>query len=230
MKSFLLFERVKTFYRKYGFKETLRRFLARITLKNRQVFSYVDLEAMGQAIVPLISELELAEYAGEKDISQKDMERLIELIGKENTKYRIKNGFSRKAVLWCLKLDGIIVSTCWSIASNPIQRLPLPLMKRDVHIFDVETYPEHKGQGLAPMLINAVLERLGQYGFSRAYIATEVWNKAFLSCLRKTYFQEIGVARTFYVLGRDVAIWRSTGKPSVQNESVPYPAHAKLHK
>lgn len=101
----------------------------------------------------------------------------------------------------------MIIAICWSAAGRPIQRLPLPLAKEDVHFFDVETFPEFKGQGLAPMFINSLLKRVRCQGFSRAYIDSKVWNTSSLAFIKKTYFHKLGTARTFYIFGRHVAIW-----------------------
>jgi GNAT superfamily N-acetyltransferase len=203
----LLLERLLTFYKKHGASGTIERFLVipiRI-IRGRSVVFYVDLNTIERT--DNIEQNVIEEKKGEGDLSEMDMKRLIYLRGDKVIKKIMKKRFSEGGVLWLLKQHGKIASICWTTTGMTLQKFPLPLGRDDVHYFDVETFPEFKGKGLAPLLINKTLENFKSQGLFRAYIDVKIWNKTSLSFVGKTLFKEFGTARMLKIFNKNIAIW-----------------------
>jgi GNAT superfamily N-acetyltransferase len=202
-----IYHRIQIFYGKYGIGGTIKRILAipLRTIKDIGIVFYVDLSVKDDSNCITLNGIEKKKKEG--DLKPEDVERLIELRGEKIVKETIRKRFSEGMVLWLLKRDDVIVTVCWTIEGVSHPRLPIPLGERDVFFFDVETFPEFKGQGWAPVLINNIIEICKKHGLSRAYINIKKWNRSSLSFVRKTFFKRLGAARVLYVFGKKIAIW-----------------------
>jgi len=205
--TWISFERLQTFYRKYGIVGIIKRLLVipLRAVKDRNVVFYVDLNTIEKT--NNIEHNIIEERRREGDLSEMDMNRLICLRGDQVIKKTIKKRFSEGVVLWLLKQNGTIASFCWTSIGMTPQKFPLPLGMDDVHYFDVETFPEFRGKGLAPLLINKSLERFKDQGLSRAYIDVKIWNKASLSFVGRTLFKEFRTMRILKIFGKNIVIW-----------------------
>ena len=168
------FERIAVYYRKHGAYKTLQRFLSepvRNTLLNKNQFFHVELADLKNEAGALPAELSIKAKRKADDIARDELVRLVELRGEETIRKTLADSFSKGALLWLLKSQTTLAAICWSVAGRPIQPQAVPMTMEEIHIFDVETFPEFRGQGLAPRLVNAVLEELAnQQGYRRAYI------------------------------------------------------------
>ena len=82
-----------------------------------------------------------------------------------------------------------------------------PLIKKDVHLFDGEIFPEFRGRRLNPLFVDYMLSMFKNKGMERAFIEMREWNEANRRSIGKTSFHNIGVARKINVFGRNVVIW-----------------------
>ncbi|MCX7013930.1 MAG: GNAT family N-acetyltransferase [Candidatus Sumerlaeota bacterium] len=115
--------------------------------------------------------------------------------------------FRRGAILWVARIEGEIAGYCWSLVGGNDGHYVFPLGEADVVIMADEVFPDFRGRGIAPALIEEVLAWHGNQGASRAYIASALWNRASLRSIAKTRFQELATVHETRIFGHRAAIW-----------------------
>jgi len=205
-----LFTRLVRYYRRRGIIGTFRRFLQKIMelfLQKPNIIFSVDLPGLKNEKYVLPDNFSVECVKGEDEISIQDLNNLFEHIGQRIFRHQMKERFSKEALLWLVKVNGILAGHVWSIQGRTIQPYYLPLTKKDVHLFDNFIFEELRGRGVNPVLVNYVLAKLKEKDMARAFIETSVANTPEIHSLAKTGFEKYGLARKYHAWGRCLVIW-----------------------
>jgi GNAT superfamily N-acetyltransferase len=122
---------------------------------------------------------------------------------------RMAARFDRGASLWEFKVGEKLAGYGWSLAGGSMESHFFPLQPDDVHLFDFYVFPEFRGRGINPLLVNYILSRLKLENKDRAFIEAAEWNVAQLSSLGRTPFQLVGKASIRRRPGKTVVTWSS---------------------
>jgi len=162
------------------------------------------------APLPVLKELQNATIErknSQADINPNDLHRITTTWNEKTAKLLHEHRFRLGASLWLLKTDGKVAAYGWTVRERTVEPHFFPLGPADFHLFDFFVFPEYRGRRLNPTLVNHILTALVQEGASRAFIEAAEWNKAQLVSLSRTFFQKIGCARKFEILGKTIIIW-----------------------
>jgi hypothetical protein len=119
----------------------------------------------------------------------------------------IHERFQKGASLWLLECEGQLAGYGWTLQGGTIEPYYFPLAKDDVHLFDFHIFPEYRGRGMNPYLVERILESLAADHAGRAFIEAAEWNEAQLTSLGKTRFRTLGSVTTSAILGRRYVTW-----------------------
>jgi ribosomal protein S18 acetylase RimI-like enzyme len=142
-----------------------------------------------------------------RNYSELDPQTLQEMVSFWNpaqAHQNIQERFQRGASLWLIKSGNQLAGYGWSLQAGTIEPHYFPLAQDDVHLFDFHVFPQFRGQGINPLLVKYILGGLAGECGGRAFIEAAEWNKAQLSSLRKTPFQQIGWAKKSTIFHRAV--------------------------
>ena len=83
-----------------------------------------------------------------------------------------------------------------------------PLLDNEALIYAAEVFPEYRGQGIMPILMNQTILELVRKGIERIYVECKVWNHASYRGISKTCAIELGTARAIRMRSRTIVVWR----------------------
>lgn len=220
--------RLFAFFKRHGFRATLRRswvFVQRI-FSNRMVLFYLDFPKVEASLGAILPQPLTAERIGSQaEMSPEDSEKIANLWNPRVTQRNMTERFGQGASLWLIRWEGRLAGYGWTMTGHTIEPHYHPLGANDVHMFDFLVFPEYRGRNVNPSLVDHILNQMTQEGRSRAYIEVREWNKPQLQSLRKTKFQRLGVARKTSLFGRTFVEWmpdqRSLLAPEAKNHSNP---------
>ena len=72
--------------------------------------------------------------------------------------------------MWLIKSAGKLAGFGWTLQGDTIEPHYFPLAQDDVHLFDFHVFPQYRGQGLNPFLVNYILHSLASESSGRAFI------------------------------------------------------------
>ncbi len=123
----------------------------------------------------------------------------------------IKERFGQGASLWLIKSEDRLAGSGWTLRGRTIAPHYFPLGPEDVHFFDFHVFPQYRGRGMNPFLVNHMLRSLAADGGGRAFIEAAEWNGAQLASLKKTPFRHLGWARKFTIVRHTIVWWAENG-------------------
>ncbi len=120
---------------------------------------------------------------------------------------RMAARFERGASLWEFKDGEKLAGYGWSLAGGSMEAHFFPLQPDDVHLFDFYVFPEFRGRGINPLLVNYILSRLKMEKKNRAFIEVAEWNAPQLKSLGRTPFRQAGMASIQRRPGKTRVVW-----------------------
>jgi len=220
MGRYNLVERSIGFYRKNGLQKTFSRgwlSLRRMVWQSEMVLFYTLLGELSDIKNDQLYSFKIERIKREEDIPDLAFRRLLNHWNETIMRRHIKERFGKGAVLWLAKLGKNYAGFGWSIIGTPIEPYFFPLTDTDIHFFNFHIFPEYRGRGINPLLVNHMLLLLKQEGLERAFIETHAWNKAEIRSIEKTYFHKLGEVRKVTIFGKPIVYW---SKISFQERAV----------
>jgi len=205
-----LFTRFIRYYRRKGIINTIRRVFQKIRellFRKPDILFFADLPRLKNEEYVLPANFGVEFVRSEAEVSRQELNILCEHIGEKIFRYQMEERFSKGALLWLVKVDGMLAGCIWSIARRTIQPHYFPMTDKDVHLFDNFIFEELRGRGINTVLINHVIDELKKKGLLRAFIETNITNKREIRSLAKTDFQKFGLGRKYHTRGYCVVIW-----------------------
>ena len=202
--------RLADYHRRNGFRVTIRRIslaAKRSLFSNGMVLFYCDLSALASSTTDLPSSLKVERKRNEAEISPQDLQQITSFWNPKLAQGNIKERFGFGASLWLIKFEDQLAGYGWTLQGRTVELHYFHLGSDDVHLFDFHVFPQYRGRGLNPFLVNRILCNLAAETSGRAFIEAAEWNQAQLSSLKKTPFRFLGSARKFTILGRTIVWW-----------------------
>lgn len=211
-----MFRRLKTICLKFrsagiiaGIKWLITTIYNRVIPRN-QVIWFTDLTEIDSAGFLLPDHIEVKRYYSLNEIDKEDYKTLVEcgtaLMGSAGS-ILIRERLNKGAVLWLLKENGRLAGYRWTIAKDTLLQTYMPQTETDVHEFANEIFPGFRGRNFGQLTFQQTLIMLKNEGFKRYYAEIYKSNIRALKSTAKTVLKQIGVARRFNLLGRNVVIW-----------------------
>ena len=207
--------RLTNYYQRHGFRATLHRaklFLRRLFSSKRLVIYYCELSRSG-SISParnMPDHLAVLRITRQREITQQDWQKIIDFWNPELSRRNFSTRFREGASVWLIRSGGELAGFGWTRTGRPIKPHFFPFGPNDVHLFDFLVFPEFRGKGINPLLVNHILDQLSAEGRTRAYIEAAEWNHSQLNSLSNTSFKLLGVARKVSIFGRTFVEWGRT--------------------
>ncbi len=126
---------------------------------------------------------------------------------KHNLTRKMQKRFGQGASIWILRERSSLVGFTWSLCGRSVKPHFLPMMEKDVLLFDNEILQPFRAKGLNTILLIHISRCLSHSGHQRIYACTGVWNMPEKRSLAKAGFLEIGVARCLEVFGLKTVVW-----------------------
>jgi GNAT superfamily N-acetyltransferase len=123
------------------------------------------------------------------------------------------------ASLWLIKLEDNLAGYGWTLRGSSVEPHYFCLGPDDAHLFDFHVFPQYRGRGVNPFLVNSILRSLAAECGGRAFIEAAEWNRAQLASLSRTPFHRLGRARKFTIF-RTMVRWEEskTAEQKQENE------------
>jgi GNAT superfamily N-acetyltransferase len=204
---------VKRFFqyaRRHGFRATMGRIglsLKRIRAGNGHVLFYCDLATCKPAALDDPNHAKVERKNAEGDLDAHDLSQIANVWNPAIARRQISERFEQGASLWLFKLDDKLAAYGWTIIGRTVKPHFIPLGTNDAHLFDFFVFPEYRGHGINPSLVNHILTQLASEMRSRVYIEAAEWNTAQLSSLNKTPFRPFGRAGKQGIFGKTLVVW-----------------------
>jgi RimJ/RimL family protein N-acetyltransferase len=202
--------RVKSYYRRYGAKHTLKRFVDSFRRKiyySRDVIYSMDLVDWPHRNSKSRDGYSVERFDNAAQIPEAFLKSVGELQSAEMFKDYLNRRLERGASLWCCKKEKEYLGYFWVFIGRTMKPHYIPLSARDVHIFDGYIFPENRGHGEMAVMMDLVIDRLKTLGLRRAYIETAEWNAASRKFIEKMGYSKIGYAKQRCRRGKNVVTW-----------------------
>jgi ribosomal protein S18 acetylase RimI-like enzyme len=212
-----LTSRFASYYSRHGLWATAERAglaLRRGLFFNRQVIFYCDLASQTSPHEALPSFLKVEKKRSYNELSPQELHDMLEFWNPKLARRRLEERFTKGASLWLIKSGERLAGYGWTLRGGAVEPHFFPFGPDDVHFFDFQVYPQYRGQGKNPLLVNHILRSLAADGPGRAFIEAAEWNQPQLSSLRRTPFRRFGRAKKWTIFHRTVVLW--TGNQSVK--------------
>jgi ribosomal protein S18 acetylase RimI-like enzyme len=210
MAIFESISRIAVYYSRHGFRETTHRVVLatkRALFASRMVVFYCDLARQTPCATAIPSSLQIYRLRGEAEFDPNDLERITNFWNPKQAQRNIKERFAKGASLWLVRSGDNLAGYGWTLQGCTVEPYYFPLAPGDVHLFDFHVFPQYRGQGVNPFLVNKILQELAMTGGGRAFIEAAEWNESQLLSLRKTSFQRLGRARSLTMFGHKFVSW-----------------------
>lgn len=197
--------------RKYGFlgfcEQIIMRTIAALA-QNAEVLFSVDAADIDPHAVVLDGMISVESFTDIDKIRSQDLEKLALHMGSNGLLRReLRRFFSRRGVFWLARYSGEPAGFHWSIRAGMEGFYFFPMYERDAVLVSSQVFPEFRGRGVNPQMIQHILVELKKEGVTRMYISCKVDNKANLRSIPKTSFRRIGTVREFRFFGRRLLYW-----------------------
>ncbi len=208
-------EKAIRYYRRNGFWKSARQLFKKIKenmMPEPDVIYYADLaglkanSSIGQDAIRIVERKAAAEIT----VEERDV--LYDQIGRKLIEPQLAERFERGASAWFVYWKEQFAGMVWTLAGDTMEPFYYFIPPQDVHVFNNVIFPEYRGKGINPVLIETVLVRLSERGFVRAYIETLVSNLAEQKSLARTRFRPMGTARKKKRGSHQITCW-STDLP-----------------
>jgi ribosomal protein S18 acetylase RimI-like enzyme len=171
------------------------------------VLFYCDLTRQTEASANIQNSPNVERLRSYTQLIPQDLQDMISFWNPEQANRNIRERFDSGASVWLIKSAGKLAGFGWTLQGDTIEPHYFPLAQDDVHLFDFHVFPQYRGQGLNPFLVNYILHSLASESSGRAFIEAAEWNQAQLSSLSKTPFRRLGLARKSKILHRIIVCW-----------------------
>lgn len=207
----LFLKRLTQFYTKNGILKSGARISQKVyqaVFKSAAYIYYCDLTELGKDQIALPEGYQLVARNSMDQVSDGEIERLSEYLGRDITVHTMKHRFECSATLWLGKIDEIIYYFGWSIREKPLKPYYLPLGKWDALIFDGAVFPAQRGRNITPYFVTQTFHELKKEGCKRAFIDAFEWNRSSNRTIIKMPVRLLGIAKRIYIPGKNVVIWK----------------------
>jgi ribosomal protein S18 acetylase RimI-like enzyme len=216
--------RLTAYYTRHGFTATIRRAglaTRRALLSGRTVLFYSDLSTQRSPTLALPGFLKVERCRDQSELTPRDMQEVISFWNPKLAERNIKHRFQQGASLWLIRFKGELAGYGWTLQGQTVEPHYFRLGPDDVHLFDFHVFPQYRGRGVNPLLVNFILASLSAECQGRAFIEAAEWNLAQLASLRRTPFHRFGSARKFTILRRTLVWWgeKKTEQPGQGGEA-----------
>lgn len=205
--------RFTDYFKRNGLRATaLRLGLAtkRALLSSRSVLFYCDLSTLKPASADLPNSLKVERHANQSGISPADLQAIINVWNPAQACRNMKERFELGALVWLIKIEGNLAGYGWTLQGRTVEPHYFPLGPGDVHLFDFHVFPQYRGRGVNPYLVDYILRNLATECQRRAFIEAAEWNQAQLASLRRTPFHRLGSARKLTLFRCTMVFWGRT--------------------
>jgi GNAT superfamily N-acetyltransferase len=207
----MVWARLRYGMRKHGFRGLCLQVAERAykaVFRDAEILFAVDALDISRREITSSGQIAVERFDRLDQISPDQMEKLakqkggIELLVAE-----LESFFTRGGVFWLIRCDGEPAGYHWSVRAGLHNFCFFPMTERDAVLMSSEIFPEFRGRGLNPAMIQHVLQELTNEGITRMYISCKIWNHANQRSIPKTSFRKIGTARVFRLFGRRLVFW-----------------------
>jgi RimJ/RimL family protein N-acetyltransferase len=202
---------MRSYYRLHGAKNTVKRFgesLRRMIFLNRDVIYSMDLADWTSRAPKSRDSYFVERIDREADIPEPFLKSIGEQQSEEMFKDYLKRRLEKGATLWCFRNEKEYLGYFWVFIGRTMKPHYIPLLAKDVHIFDGFIFPANRGQGEMAVMMDLVIDRLKTQGLRRAYIETAEWNASSRKFIEKMGYAKIGCAKQRYRRGKNVVTWQ----------------------
>jgi ribosomal protein S18 acetylase RimI-like enzyme len=201
--------RFAEYYKRHGLVDTTRRALLAVKRRlfaSRMVVFYCDL-AVGRRTAQAANPLAVTCIGTLADLKEDHLQQMTGFWNAKIAHSNICERFQRGASLWLVEHQNGLAGYGWVLRGDTIEPYYFPFAQHDAHLFDFHVFPQYRGKGINPYLVEFILDDLAANGSVRAFIEVAEWNKPQISSLRKTSFRCLGSVRSFAVLGHKFTQW-----------------------
>ena len=222
--------RLKTYYARHGFGETVCRLslsAKRALFSSRMVLFCCDLSRQNSATADLPSTLTVERCKNQTDLSLRDLQAITSFWNPKLARRNIEHRFGLGATIWLIKVEDKLAGYGWTLRGRTVEPHYFRLEPDDVHLFDFHVFPQYRGQGVNPSLVSYILCCLAGECEGRAFIEAAEWNQAQLASLRRTPFHRLGSARKLTLFRHTLVCWDEgktvarEQKDGLENTSIP---------
>jgi hypothetical protein len=116
--------------------------------------------------------------------------------------------FSKGCELWLGRIDGAIKGVCWSRSHTRRSDYFVPLKETDATILSCFVFPECRGKGIYPAMLETMVSLLfAQDQIRNVYIDCKSWNIASVRGIQKAGFVSIGKAVRMVLFDKVWIMW-----------------------
>ena len=152
--------------------------------------------------------LKVERHRSQVDISPQDLQEITSFWSPDLARRNINHRFEPLgASLWLIRLEDKLAGYGWTLQGRTVEPHYFRLGEDDVHFFDFHVFPQYRGRGVNPLLVNHILRSLAAEYQGRAFIEAAEWNLAQLASLRRTPFHRLSSARKFTIFGHTIVCW-----------------------
>lgn len=101
---------------------------------------------------------------------------------------------NQEATMWAALVDQNLASILFTRRGYHFKRWFVTLSDDDIVLFRMRTYPEYRGQGIAPLLMRFAMHNSLKQG-DRAFIDCRIHNKSSIRCIQKASFNRIATMK-----------------------------------
>lgn len=179
-------------------------------IPQKQVIWCDDISEIDSAGFSVQKGIDILRFYSIDQIDQSDFETLSEygtdLMGSAGS-ILIRDRFAKGAVLWLIKVDGVLAGYRWTFNNDHTNPTYVPQTEKDVHSIGVELFPAFRGREMFNLFRMSMYITLKNEGLKRFYLETHLWNKRAVKAFLKTDTHKIGIATRFSIFGKNVVIW-----------------------
>jgi RimJ/RimL family protein N-acetyltransferase len=119
---------------------------------------------------------------------------------------------TRLANRWALVvgyIDGTVAGGGWALTNaTPFKSKVVPLLDTDVSLIDAFTFPSHRGRGVYPVILCAIVTHFKRRGFLRAFGYVNPRNVPSIKGLDKAGFQRAIAYEALRLGSREIVVWK----------------------
>jgi hypothetical protein len=171
------------------------------------VLFYCDIPAQDSPMPEMPSSLTVERKRNETEISQQELREITSSGNPKLARRNLKERFALGASLWLIRSADRLAGYGWTLQGRTVESHYFRLGKNDVHLFDFLVFPQYRGRGLNPLLVNHILTALAIESQGRAFIEAAEWNQAQLTSLKRTPFHLLSSATKVTIFGRSIVCW-----------------------
>jgi ribosomal protein S18 acetylase RimI-like enzyme len=202
----------------------------RTLFSSRMVLFYCDLPTLSSP-AELPGLLKVERHTNQADLNPRAMEEITSFWNPDLARRNLDERFELGASIWLIRIEGNLAGYGWTLQGGTVEPHYFPLGPDDAHLFDFHVFPQYRGRGANPVLVNYILRNLAAERLQRAFIEAAEWNLAQLASLKRTPFRRFGSAMKFTLFRRNIVFWRSAELVRhIQSASANLPRPAANHR